>query len=325
MIAGKRLRRSATMNKTAHAAVSTVGLIGQTPVVELSRVWSGPGRILAKAEFMQPGGSVKDRAARAIIEAARADGRLKPGAPVVEMTSGNMGAGLAVVCAALGHPLVVTMSAGNSPQRARMLEALGAEVILVPQIAGEPGQVTGSDIAAATRIAEQLAVDRGGFYVDQFNAPEGKAAHETGTARELLDTACGGIDGWTACVGTGCTFLGVARALRRANPSVMCGAVEPAGCQVLAGQAVTKAKHLLQGAGYGSVPPMWEPGLMSHSVAVSDEEATTWKKRLAIEEGLHVGFTAAANVCAAIKMLASGVLAPNATVATVLCDTGLKY
>ena len=313
------------MNKTAHAAVSTVGLIGQTPVVELSRVWSGPGRILAKAEFMQPGGSVKDRAARAIIEAARADGRLKPGAPVVEMTSGNMGAGLAVVCAALGHPLVVTMSAGNSPQRARMLEALGAEVILVPQIAGEPGQVTGSDIAAATRIAEQLAVDRGGFYVDQFNAPEGKAAHEAGTARELLDTACGGIDGWTACVGTGCTFLGVARALRRANPSVMCGAVEPAGCQVLAGQAVTKAKHLLQGAGYGSVPPMWEPGLMSHSVAVSDEEATTWKKRLAIEEGLHVGFTAAANVCAAIKMLSSGVLAPNATVATVLCDTGLKY
>jgi cysteine synthase A len=216
------------------------------------------------------------------------------------------------------------MSAGNSQQRARMLEALGAEVILVPQIAGEPGQVTGPDIAAATRIAEQLAVDRGGFYVDQFNAPEGKAAHEAGTAREL-DAACGHIDGWTACVGTGCTFLGVARALRRANPSVMCDAVEPAGCQVLAGQAITKAKHLLQGAGYGSVPPMWEPGLMSHSVAVSDEEATTWKKRLAIEEGLYVGFTAAANVCAAIKMLSSGVLAPNATVATVLCDTGLKY
>ena len=93
------------MNKTAHVAASAVGLIGQTPVVELSRIWGGPGRILAKAEFLQPGGSVKDRAARAIIEAARADGRLKPSAPVVEMTSGNMGAGLAVVCAALGHPL----------------------------------------------------------------------------------------------------------------------------------------------------------------------------------------------------------------------------
>src|SRR5215468_7697606 len=189
------------MNKTAYVAAGAVGLIGQTPVVELSRIWGGPGRILAKAEFLQPGGSVKDRAARAIIEAARADGRLKPSAPVVEMTSGNMGAGLAVVCAALGHPLVVTMSAGNSSQRARMLEALGAEVILVPQIAGEPGQVTGPDIAAAARIAEQLAAARGGFYVDQFNAPEGKAAHASGTARELLD-ACGGIDGWTASVGT---------------------------------------------------------------------------------------------------------------------------
>src|SRR5215475_5834975 len=138
------------MNKTAHVAASAAGLIGQTPVVELSRVWSGPGRILAKAEFLQPGGSVKDRAACAIIEAARADGRLKPNAVVVEMTCGNMGAGLAVVCAALGHPLVVTMSAGNSPQRVRMLEALGAEVVLVPQVDGAPGQVTGSDVIAAT-------------------------------------------------------------------------------------------------------------------------------------------------------------------------------
>lgn len=274
---------------------------------------------------MQPGGSVKDRAARAIVEAARADGRLKPGAQVVEMTSGNMGAGLAVVCAALGHPLVVTMSAGNSPERARMLEALGAEVILVPQIAGEPGQVTGPDIAAAAQIAERIASERGGFYIDQFHAPEGKAAHEACTARELLEATGGGIDGWTACVGTGCTFLGVARTLRRDNPGVICGAVEPAGCQVLAGQAVTKAKHLLQGAGYGSIPQMWEPELMSCSIAVSDEEATKWKLRLAIEEGLYVGFTAAANVCAATKMLSSGVLSPNATVATVLCDTGLKY
>lgn len=165
-----------------------------------------------------------------------------------------MGAGLAVVCAALGHPLIVTMSAGNNPQRARMLEALGAEVILVPQVAGELGQVTGPDIEAAARIAEHLAAERGGFYVDQFNAPEGKAAHEIGTC-ELLDAANGSLDGWTACVGTGCTFLGVARALRTANPSVACAAVEPAGCQVLAGQTVDKPKHLLQGAGAMAVSP----------------------------------------------------------------------
>src|SRR6516162_3041660 len=107
-------------------AMSALDLIGRTPIVELRNLWKGPGRILAKAEFLQPGGSVKDRAARAIVDAARADGRLKPGAPVVEMTSGNMGAGLAVVCACLSHPLVVTMSAGNSRQPVRMLESLGA-------------------------------------------------------------------------------------------------------------------------------------------------------------------------------------------------------
>src|SRR5215470_5889598 len=111
-------------------ALSTLDLIGRTPIVELVNLWKGPGRILAKAEFLQPGGSVKDRAARAIVDAARDDGRLKPRAPVIEMTSGNMGSGLAVVCACLGHPLVVTMSDGNSPQRVRMLEALGAEVVL---------------------------------------------------------------------------------------------------------------------------------------------------------------------------------------------------
>src|SRR6516162_5995108 len=162
-----------TMENSTRIAGSSAGLIGRTPVLELSRIWNGPGRILAKAEFMQPGGSVKDRAARAIIEAARADGRLKPSAPVVEMTSGNMGAGLAVVCAALGHPLVVAMSAGNSPQRARMLEALGAEVVLVPQVDGSPGQVTGSDVTAAAKVAQRIAAERRGFYVDQFNAQEG--------------------------------------------------------------------------------------------------------------------------------------------------------
>src|SRR5215831_4621920 len=246
MIAGNLFACRPTMNKTAHVAASAAGLIGQTPVVELSRVWGGPGRILAKAEFLQPGGSVKDRAARAIVDAARADGRLKPGAPVVEMTSGNMGAGLAVVCACLGHPLVVTMSAGNSRQPVRMLESLGAEVVLVPQVDGAPGQVTGNDIAAAARIAEQLAADRGGFYVDQFNANEGLVAHEIGTARELIEVAGSRIDGWVACVGTGSTFVGVARGLRAAYPHVVMAPVEPSGCEVLAGKPITKRKHLLQ-------------------------------------------------------------------------------
>src|SRR5581483_1958468 len=122
-------------------ASSAIEAIGKTPLIALDRIHTGAGRIVAKAEFLQPGGSVKDRAAKAILLAARADGRLKPGTRVVEMTSGNMGAGLAVACAALGHPLTVTMSAGNSPARAKMLEGLGAEVALIPQVDGEPGQV----------------------------------------------------------------------------------------------------------------------------------------------------------------------------------------
>ena len=140
----------------SHITTSALDLIYNTPLLALDRIHAGHGRLLAKAEFLQPGGSVKDRAARAILLAAKADGRQQPGASVVEMTSWNMGAGLAVACAVLGHPLVVTMSAGNSAQRARMLEALGAEVVLVPQVDGAPGQVTGADVAAAADIAQRL-------------------------------------------------------------------------------------------------------------------------------------------------------------------------
>ena len=268
---------------------------------------------------------MKDRAAKAILLAARADGRLKPGMPVVEMTSGNMGAGLAVACAALGHPLLVTMSAGNSPARARMLEGLGAEVILVPQVDGAPGQVTGADVQAAADMAAALARERGGFYVDQFNAVECIAAHEAGTGREILEQLGRPADGWVAAVGTGCTFMGVARAMKAASAATVCAAVEPLGCEVLAGQPVSKARHLIQGTSYGAVPPHWDASLMDLSLAVTDEEAEAWRRKLAVREGLYVGYSAAANVCAAVKLLQSGRLRADAVVATVLCDTGLKY
>ena len=303
---------------------SALDAVGHTALIALDRINAGPGRILAKAEFLQPGGSVKDRAARAILLAAREDGRLQPGMAVVEMTSGNMGAGLAVACATMGHPLIVTMSAGNSPARTRMLEGLGAEVILVPQVDGAPGQVTGLDIDVASRAARELAVARKAFYVDQFHATEGITAHEV-TGAEILRQAGGPVDAWVAAVGSGCTFIGVARALRSANRNVICAAVEPDGCRPLAGEPITKPKHLLQGTGYGSVPPHWEPSLMDHSIAVTDQEAELWRTRLAREEGVYVGYSAAANVCAATKLLASGILKKNAVVVTVLCDTGLKY
>lgn len=306
-------------------AASSIDLIGNTPLIALDRIYRGPGRLLAKAEFMLPGGSVKDRAAKGILLAARADGRLSPGAPVVEMTSGNMGAGLAVVCAVLGHPLVVTMSVGNSPARARMLEGLGAEVILVPQVDGAPGRVTGQDIQAAAQMAAAIASERGGFYVDQFNAPESIRVHQLTTGPEILEQAGRQVDAWVAAVGTGSTFMGVACALKAAHASTLCAAVEPVGCRPLSGEVVAKPRHLIQGTSYGEVPPHWQPGLMDLSIAVSDEDAELWRRRLAKEEGLYLGFSAAANVCAAASLLSSGRLGQDALAVTVLCDTGLKY
>ena len=309
---------------TGMLASSALDLIGETPLLSLERIHPGPGQILAKAEFLQPGGSVKDRAAKAILLAAISDGRLRRGMPVVEMTSGNMGAGLAVACAALGHPLIIAMSAGNSEARARMLEGLGAKVILVDQVEGEAGHVTGRDIEATELIARQIARERGGFYVDQFNAPEGTAAHENGTGQEILRQSGRTIDGWVAAVGTGCTFIGVARALKAANPQTICAAVEPAASRPLAGEIVDES-HLIQGIGYGIVPPQWDSGLMDLSIGVSDHEAVKWRRELGAVEGVYVGFSAAANVCAAARLLASGLVKSDAVIATVLCDSGLKY
>jgi cysteine synthase len=305
--------------------LSAFDLIGNTPLVALERLHPGPGRILAKAEFLNPGGSVKDRAAKRIAEDARASGRLAPGQAVVEMTSGNMGAGLAVVCNVLGHPFVAVMSAGNSPERARMLEALGAEVALVPQVDGAPGQVTGADVKSAADAARRLAWERGAFYVDQFHNPASVAAHEHGTGPEIWETLGDRLDAFVAIVGSGGTFTGTSRFLKRQRPEIVCAAVEPEGCEPLAGRKVRKPRHLLQGTGYGVVPPHWEPELADVILCVTDEEATRYRRLLAEREGLHVGFSSAANVCAAVKLLKSGRLHSEATVVTILCDTGLKY
>lgn len=236
-----------------------------------------------------------------------------------------MGAGLAVVCAALGHPFIATMSAGNSPARARMMEALGARVVLVPQLDGAPGEVTGADVAAAASEAKRIAQQERAFYVDQFNAAEGIRAHETTTGPEMLRQAGCRIDAWVASVGTGCTFMGVAKALRAANPSTNCIVVEPEGSEPLGGKPVTKARHVVQGTGYGLIPPHWDKSLMDQSLSVTDDEVKDWHHRLGVLEGLHVGYSAAANVCAAAKLLRSGLLPDDAVVATMLCDTGLKY
>jgi len=304
---------------------SVLDLIGNTPLVHLARLHEGPGRVLGKVEYLHPGGSVKDRAARAMIESAYARGALVRGQPVVEMTSGNMGAGLAVVCAVTGNPFTAVVSAGHSAERVRMLRALGAEVIQVPQVDGLPGRITGADIAAAARHARALARERAAYYVDQFGDPAGALAHERTTGPEIWRDAAGAVDAFVSVVGTGATFVGVSRFLKSRDARVRCLTVEPAGARVLAGLPVDEPKHVLQGAGYGSVPPGWDATLADGHLAVTDDEARRWRALLAEHEGIYVGHTAAANVCAASGLLRSGALPRGATVVTILCDTGLKY
>lgn len=304
---------------------SVIEQIGSTPLIELGRLYPGPGRIFGKAEFLQPGGSVKDRAALQIIQDAYQMGTLKKGQPVVEMTSGNMGAGLAVACAVMGNPFFAVMSEGNSPERLKMLRGFGAEVVLVPQVDGSPGKVTGADVKRATEVAVHLSQEKGAFYADQFNNPSSTLAHERTTGPEIWADLKNEISAFVAAVGSGGTFVGTSRFLKRQKRDIFCAAVEPEGAEVLNGKVVTKPKHLIQGTGYGAVPPHWEPSLADEILAVSDEEASAYKDLLGSKEGLFVGYSAAANVAAAVKLLASGKLPKGATVVTILCDTGLKY
>jgi cysteine synthase A len=204
-----------------------------------------------------------------------------------------------------------------------MMRGLGAEVVLVAQVDGSPGRVTGADIAAAAERARVIARERGGFYVDQFANADCVRAHETTTGPELR-AACARIDAFVACVGSGATLIGVVRDLKRHDPTVLGVAVEPAGAAVLAGEPVIKPAHVLQGTGYGAVPPLWEAGLVNAFAAVSDDDAAAERDLLG-RRGLYVGYSSGANVLAARRLLAAGSLRDGAVVATVLCDTGLKY
>ncbi|MES2307471.1 MAG: cysteine synthase family protein [Verrucomicrobiota bacterium] len=304
---------------------STLNLIGKTPLVRLSKLSPSGSSIWVKVESQNPGGSIKDRPAFHILEKAYQSGELKKGQPVVEMTSGNMGAGLAVVCSVMGNPLIVVMSRGNSIERVKMMDALGAQVVLVDQVDGAPGQVTGADMKAAVEMAKAISNEKGGYYVDQFNNPGSPDAHERSTGPEIFESLGKSLTAFVSVVGSGGTFVGTARFLKKHYPSVICAAVEPYGAEILAGKKIEKPRHLLQGAGYGVIPGHWDSNLVDQFLSVTDQEAEEFKRRLAHEEGLHVGFTSGANVCAAIKLIENGSLGASPSVATILCDTGLKY
>lgn len=307
----------------AHSSI--LGAIGATPSVWLDRIIAArglEGRILAKLDYLNPGLSKKDRAALGIVRAAEVSGELASGQPVVELTSGNMGTGLAIVCAVTCHPFVAVMSRGNSAERARMMRGLGAEVVLVDQVEGRPGAVTGADLAAVEAEAQRQTEARGAFRADQFRRAGNPDAHEAGTGPELWADSGGALTVFADFVGSGGTFAGTMRAL---GPLGVRGyVVEPEGAAILATGAAPRPAHPIQGGGY-AMPHLGflDSVAVAGHLAVTGDEARAAARALAREEGIFGGYSAGANLAAALRLL--GGVEPGATVGIVVCDSGLKY
>jgi len=317
---------TASYHRSSSVLGSVIDAIGDSPLVELSRLTRGlDGRIVAKLDYLNPGFSKKDRIARQIIADAEHTGALRPGQTVVELTSGNTGTGLAIVCGIKGYPFVAVMSKGNSIERARMMQALGAEVVLVDQAPESvPGQVSGADIDKVEAAARDLVQQRQAFRADQFHHQGNFRAHYLHTGPEFLRQTAGKIDVFCDFVGSGGTFAGCAAAFKEHQPAIQCHVVEPDGAAVLAGQAATRPNHRIQGGGYA----MPELSFINRRhidgyVQISDELAKETARRLAREEGIFAGFSSGANAAAALHLLST--TARNKTVAIVMCDSGLKY
>jgi cysteine synthase A len=295
------------------ASQTTLDRIHGTPLIRLNRL-AGPhdAAVWGKMEAANPGGSVKDRIALAMVEDAENQGRLAPGATLVEPTSGNTGIGLALVCAVKGYRLVLTMPDTMSVERRRLLAAYGAELVLTPGSGGMP---------AAVARAEELCRQRGCFMPMQFANFANPRSHELTTGPEIIAALDGQVDAFVAGVGTGGTITGTGRALRRHNPQVHIAAVEPASSPVLSGGQA--GPHRIQGIGAGFIPEVLDTGIYQEIITVRDEDAMATSRRLAREEGLLVGISAGANVFAALQIARR--LGPGRQVVTVLCDTGERY
>ena len=305
---------------------SAIEAIGNTPLVELSRLGRGcEGRILAKLEYLNPGFSKKDRIARQIIADAEATGALAPGQTVVELTSGNTGTGLAIVCGVKRYPFVAVMSRGNSMERARMMRALGAEVVLVDQLPrSAPGQVSGADLEAVEERAQRIVEERRAFRADQFRLQGNSRAHYLHTGPEIICQTGGAIDAFVDFVGSGGSFAGCAAAFKESDPQIQCFIAEPAGAAVLAGETVTHPNHRIQGGGYSMAAlSLLNPAHIDGYVQIADAEAIEMARRLAAEEGIFAGFSAGANVAAAATLLDGPWR--GKTVVVLVCDAGLKY
>ncbi len=289
-------------------------MIGNTPMVELRRLGDGLGaEVVAKLEYLNPGGSVKDRIGVAMIEAAERDGALEPGGTIVEPTSGNTGIALALVSAARGYDLVLTLPEGMSRERAKLLRAYGAEVHETPSLGG---------MAEAIRLAEEIVAERSAFMPQQFSNPANPEIHRRTTAEEIWTDLDGEVDALVTGVGTGGTITGVGQVLKERRPGFQVIAVEPATSAVLSGEA--PGPHKIQGIGPGFVPEVLDRSVIDEVIAVDDETALQSARDAAEREGLLVGISAGAAFHAALELAARPEMAGKRIV-TIAPDGGERY
>jgi cysteine synthase A len=290
-------------------------VVGNTPIVLLDRLSEGlAGEVCVKLEYFSPGGSVKDRIGVAMIDAAEAEGQIEPGkGVVVEPTSGNTGIALAMVCAARGYELILTLPEGMSRERGKLLRAYGAEVRETPSLGG---------MNEAVALAEEIRDQRKGFMPMQFSNPANPEVHRRTTAEEIWSDTGGEIGAFVAGVGTGGTITGVGRMLKERAPEALVVAVEPASSPVLSGGK--PGPHKIQGIGAGFVPENLDRDVVDEVLAVGDEDALEMARRLAIEEGVLAGISAGANVWAALEVAARPAMAGKRVV-TIVCDSGERY
>ncbi len=292
--------------------------IGNTPIAELRHVVPpGCARIVAKLEWGNPTGSMKDRMARAVIEAAERDGRLQPGGTVVDATMGTTGISLALVCAAKGYRLHIVFSDAFSEEKRRTMQAFGAIVEDVPSDVGRINEALVKEMLAKAQAVSARPMH---WWCDQLNNRDAINGY-LGMGEELWRQTSGRLDAFVHAVSTGHSLHGIARGLREHKPDLHVAAVEPAESAVLSGQP--SGSHKIEGIGIGFVPPLWQPKEVNEILTVTTQDAKAMTRRLALEEALFTGASSGANVVAAIQL--GQRLGPAATVATVLVDSGLRY
>lgn len=292
--------------------------IGNTSLVELVRVVPpGSARVMVKLEWANPTGSMKDRMARAAIEAAASDGRLRPGDTVVEYTAGTTGISLAFVCAALGYRLHIVFSDAFSVEKRHTMQAFGA---VIEDIPSDAGRITETLIKSMIARAGEVASQPGHWWCDQLNNHDAILGYMP-LGEEIWTQTGGRIDAFVHAVGTAHSIHGAARALRAHGAALHVTAVEPAESAVLSGGPT--GSHKIEGIGIGFVPPLWEPDQVDEIQTVTTDEAIAMARRLAREEGLFAGVSSGANIVASLRVAER--LGPNATVVTILCDSGLRY